>query len=542
VSDAGTPTGDGGPTTATAAEGGLDVATTELPAAGSPAAGRRAARQRHRHRHESDPDRAPSWRTVRGQFRPKARWLRPWLRLGLRAQITITFALGGLLLSSLLAGATLYLTRQNLLDQRESDAIRAMNKSAAELDTALSPTVQAEGLREIVDELSVSEGALPLAEVRTPDIWVARYPSLFTQDDVPPSLRQMVLSNRPGLMRAEIRGDPAVIVGVPLGKYDGQYYIAISLADIEDTLRSLSIILVSSAALTTVLAAMLGLWASRRMLRPLGEVSAAAEAIASGNLDTRLVPPADRDLASLTASFNEMAGALQERIERDARFASEVSHELRSPLMTLTASVEVLETRREELSERARTAVDLLASDLERFKQLVEDLLEISRFDVGTARLDLEEINVVEFVRQATARASETPIPIVYDPAMAHSYVHADKRRLARVLQNLIDNAAKYGDGATRIEVADLGESMQIAVEDNGPGVPPHERIVIFDRFSRGGAGGRRGGDSGVGLGLSLVTEHVHLHGGRVWVEDRPDGEEGARFVVELPIDPQEPV
>ena len=121
---------------------------------------------------------------------------------------------------------------------------------------------------------------------------------------------------------------------------------------------------------------------------------------------------------------------------------------------------------------------------------------------------------------------------------MAHTSVFADKRRLARVVSNLIDNAAKYGDGATGIEISDLGESMQVAVEDRGPGVPPHERIVIFDRFSRGGAGGRRGSDSGVGLGLSLVTEHVHLHSGRVWVEDRADGEPGARFVVELPIQP----
>jgi two-component system sensor histidine kinase MtrB len=355
---------------------------------------------------------------------------------------------------------------------------------------------------------------------------------------VPESLQQLVLAGNAGKMRVQINDRPMLVLGLPLDDFDAQYYEAIPLDDIEDTTRSLSYILLGSLALTGFLAAMLGLWASRRMLRPLAEVSEAAEAIAGGNLDTRLVPPADRDLASLTASFNEMVGALQERVERDARFASEVSHELRSPLMTLTASVEVLETRRDELSERARTAVDLLSSDLDRFKQLVEDLLEISRFDVGTARLELDEINLVEFVRQATARASETPIPIAYDPAMAHTYVWGDKRRLARVVSNLIDNAAKYGDGATSIEVADLGESMQIAVEDNGPGVPPHERIVIFDRFSRGGAGGRRGSDSGVGLGLSLVTEHVHLHGGRVWVEDRSDGKQGARFVVELPIDP----
>jgi signal transduction histidine kinase len=472
---------------------------------------------------------------VKSRFASGSRF-RPWQRLGLRAQITITFALGGLILSSILAGATLYLTRQNLLDKRERDAISVLNKNLGYLQGQLSTDVPSTSLRVYVNQLDTSQGAIPLVAVG--DTWVARKATQFSKDDVPTSLQQLVLSNKPGRIRTVINKQPVLVLGAPLTDFNGQFYISVPLSDIEDTLQSLSFILLGTAALTTFLSAMLGLWASRRMLRPLAEVSEAAEAIAGGNLDTRLVPPADRDLASLTASFNEMAGALQERVERDARFASEVSHELRSPLMTLTASVEVLETRRDELSERARTAVDLLASDLDRFKQLVEDLLEISRFDVGTARLELEEINVVEFVRQATARASETPIPIVYDPAMAHTYVYADKRRLARVLSNLIDNAAKYGDGATAIEVSDLGESMQIAVEDNGPGVPPHERIVIFDRFSRGGAGGRRGSDSGVGLGLSLVTEHVHLHGGRVWVEDRADGEEGARFVVELPINP----
>jgi len=105
------------------------------------------------------------------------------------------------------------------------------------------------------------------------------------------------------------------------------------------------------------------------------------------------------------------------------------------------------------------------------------------------------------------------------------------------VTANLLDNASKYGGGATRIHVSRSGDMVHLAVEDNGPGVPIDERFVIFDRFSRGGAGGRRGYDTGVGLGLSLVAEHVNLHGGQVWVEDRRDGESGARFVVSLPVD-----
>jgi signal transduction histidine kinase len=114
--------------------------------------------------------------------------------------------------------------------------------------------------------------------------------------------------------------------------------------------------------------------------------------------------------------------------------------------------------------------------------------------------------------------------------------INADKRRLARVIANLLDNATRYGGGPTLIAVEGDDTHLRISVEDSGPGVPEVERTAIFERFSRGSAGGRRGGDSGTGLGLSLVIEDVRLHGGRVWVEDRPDGLSGARFVFELPL------
>jgi signal transduction histidine kinase len=464
-------------------------------------------------------------------------------RLSLRARVTLTFALGGLLMSALLAGATLYLTRLNLLEKREAAALDDVFDNAEQANGFLKDSTTApDDIDLIVRNLKSANDFIvrylnPIDA--TQNEWRPSAAGEFDQNDVPIELITSVNGGNSALMRTEVREVPTLVIGVPLTQVTGvQFYERIPLDDIQDTLRSLTYILVAAAASTAAIGAFVGAWAARRTVRPLGDVAAAAEAIAGGRLDTRLVPPADRDLASLTASFNEMAGALQERVERDARFASEVSHELRSPLMTLTASVAVLETRMDELPERARVAVELLSSDLQRFKQLVEDLLEISRFDVGTARLELDDINLVEFTRQAVSRASTEPVPIVYDPRMESRLVQVDKRRLARVLTNLVDNAAKYGDGASAIELIDLGDSVQIAVEDHGPGVPVEERIVIFDRFSRGGAGGRRGSDSGVGLGLSLVTEHVHLHGGRVWVEDRADGTSGARFVVELPAEP----
>jgi signal transduction histidine kinase len=269
----------------------------------------------------------------------------------------------------------------------------------------------------------------------------------------------------------------------------------------------------------------------------LAEVSVAAEAIAGGRLDTRLGAVDDPDLGVLVSSFNHMAQALETRVDRDGRFASDVSHELRSPLMTLSASIEVLASRRDDMPDAsAQAAVDLMVADVGRFKQLVEDLLEISRFDAGAARLDLSEVRLGELVTQAVSWSADHDVPVQLDSELAGIVIRADKRRIVRVIANLIDNAQKYGGGATGVQLRKVPEGVHIAVEDNGPGVPADERDIVFDRFARGVGANRRSGTEGVGLGLSLVAEHVGLHKGRVWVEDRPDGEPGARFVVELPV------
>jgi signal transduction histidine kinase len=288
---------------------------------------------------------------------------------------------------------------------------------------------------------------------------------------------------------------------------------------------------------------LLGAWAARRAVRPLADAAQAAQAIAGGGLGTRLEPGDDPDLQVLAASFNDMAAALEKRVERDARFASDVSHELRSPLTTLSTSAEVLNSRRDELPEKAAVAVDLLVADLGRFQNLVEDLLEISRFDAGAVRLHREDLAVAEFVRQAVAVSSLPDADLRVDPRAEDLVIQADKRRLARVVANLLENAKHYGGGDVTVAVEPSqpeGEEItdvQIAVEDHGPGVPPEERMLIFERFARGGSSGRRGIGEGAGLGLALVDEHVRLHGGRVWVDDRRDGTEGARFVIELPAE-----
>ena len=456
---------------------------------------------------------------------------RLWSRLGLRARITGLYALGGLLLSLTIALSTLTLARQNLVEDREERAFSIAVRNAQRVENGLGAESEIEDVGVLLDNLTITEGSFPLLQVGDA---TRALDQAFDADAVPSSLRELVEAGNAGRMRVRVNGRPLIVTGIPIPDTAAAYYEAAATDDVEDVLNTLGIIVLGVGAAAILLSAAFGSWASRRALTPLGEVRLAAESLAAGELDTRLDPPADADLASLTASFNGMARSLEDRIERDARFASEVSHELRSPLMTLNASVEVLNNNRDSMTERNQTALDLLTDDVTRFTALVEDLLEISRYDVGTASLRAEPIDLVEFVRQSV---DHSPYDVVIDVgALQYLVVAGDKRRLAQVVANLVDNAAKYGAGETRVVVGREDDFAIIAVEDEGPGVPEAERGVIFDRFSRGSAGGRRGHGTGSGLGLALVAEHVGLHGGEIWVDDRLDGREGARFTVRIPI------
>ena len=204
-----------------------------------------------------------------------------------------------------------------------------------------------------------------------------------------------------------------------------------------------------------------------------------------------------------------------------------------------------------------QSALDLLDGDLLRFTRMVDELLEISRFDAGSAELSLDEVDPGELVRRAVSastaiggnghRAAELPVQI--GPGVEGVRLRVDKRRFERVMANLVDNAALYAGGATRVIVerhpaetdgAGPPRTIRVIVEDHGPGIAPQERLHLFERFYRGSRSGQRASSEGTGLGLSLVAEHVRLHGGSVWIEDAPG--RGARFVVELPLSPDDNV
>lgn len=468
-------------------------------------------------------------------------WFRRLLRrsqpdaLGLRRRILLTITLGSIALSVFLAVTTYGLTQNNLVRQAERAAIRTsqVNAQSVAVNLGSRPTT-AEAARDSLTNIGVQRFL-----IRYQDQWSGGVPP-YVDTALPPGMIDAVLNRgEPSTQIVEVGDELNVLVGWEVPEL-GAYFQFTSLQDQVETLDSVRFNLVLASLISTGLGVLLGVFSARRAVRPLSTAAQAASAIAGGRLDTRLESTEDPDLGVLTDSFNDMAEALEQRVERDARFASDVSHELRSPLMTLSASVEVMEARRDDLPERAQAALDLLSSDVVRFQGLVEDLLEISRFDAGAIRLHMEELLAAEFVRQAVAVSAAPRLKITVDERSELALIRGDKRRLARVIANLIDNALAYGGGEPEIVITVVEPDtepmahIQIAVVDSGAGVPEEERELIFERFARGGGAGRRTGSEGAGLGLSLVEEHVRMHGGRVWVEDRLDGEPGARFVIEM--------
>lgn len=465
-----------------------------------------------------------------------------WWR-GLLARITLVYSFGALLLSTLVAVASFTIAQNRLLSTERDAALEQFIRNANIVRADL------QNLPEDADEATKSEVYTALIEnkvYRTTN----RRPALIlpTGDalglratELPSQIKQAVdeykLADYLYEGPAEADGATHYVIGLEFTDLDYRYYEVRNLAELEDTLGSLRRILLATAAVASLAGAGLGFYSARRALAPVTRISNAAQAIAAGDFRTRLDLQVDPDLATLSESFNNMVDALEQRIRRDERFTSDVSHELRSPLMTLTASVEVLERRKGSLPEVAQRAVDLLRQDLTRFERLVTDLLEISRMDAGAVQLQLSHFGLAEFLVNVIAQSRSPEIELTTPDDDRDLAITADKRRLAQVVTNLIDNADKYGGGATGVRFRRVGDQVVIMVEDEGPGVPLEDRERIFDRFSRAGAdAGRRSGDSGVGLGLSLVTEHVRLHGGRVWVTERTDGRSGARFVVELPV------
>ncbi len=455
-------------------------------------------------------------------------------RRSLRLRLALTFGFGAFILSALFATVTFVGVHHVLV----SDAVQTdLNQSY--VNAALVRSTLYTSPPDLANELNSIEGATGSSVlVQTHREWLSKSNGAATAD-VPVTLIDEVVAGHAATQVIGVGNHVFYVVGVPIPSVETQFFEVFPLDPVAHTLSILLLVLVLGAAVTSLTGLAGGLWVARRTVRPLEDVSRAAAAIAGGDLSTRLlVNRADREVQQLTASFNEMVARLTDRLERDARFASDVSHELRSPLTTLVTTARVLRQHRELLSDVGRQSLDLLVADLSIFQALVEDLLEIARSDAGAAPLVLETVDAAELVRQSVRSAARrhgfAEPPVEIDPGLDHPLVEVDRRRFERALTNLLDNAHHYAGGATAVRVEGEGDHLAVHVDDAGPGVLDEEREAVFERFSRGHAARNRGVARGTGLGLALVREHVRTLHGTVEVTRAPEG--GARFSVRLPL------
>jgi two-component system sensor histidine kinase MtrB len=476
-----------------------------------------------------------------GRVRSLGRSLRRHLPLRLRAGVA--FGLLSALLSVTLSAGSYVLVRSSLMGEREEVAERQAFTNARLLRSRLDPLPA--DMTELLAGLQVGGSGDSLLRIRGQ--WFSSSVQT-TSAEVPEELARAVAEGDASVQVIDRFGSPALAVGVPIAAVEARYFEISSLAEVESTLARLARALAIAAIGATALGGVLGAALSSVLLRPLRRFAVVAKRITGDGTPTagaastepgptveepaRLDAEGDADLQPLADSFNEMLDELDERIARERRFASDVSHEIRGPVAALASALSIIERRRDRLPADVVPVVDALDEQVTAFNRLVLDLLEISRFDARTARLETEPVDLGELCERLLHQRGYAEVELEVDGV---GPVHVDRRRVEQVLSNLLENAARYGGGATDLRVQDGGEAaaVRLRVEDRGPGVPPAEREVIFGRFQRGKAAETADAPGGSGLGLALSRQHVELHGGRLWVEDRPGG--GASFVVELP-------
>src|SRR5699024_6001218 len=293
---------------------------------------------------------------------------------------------------------------------------------------------------------------------------------------------------------------PVIVVGAPLnvplaGSYE--LYLFSSLENEQNTLELVHrVMLIAGGAL---LAALVGIsWFSARLVvRPVEDAAAIAVRLADGQLTERMEEKGAHELTQLAHSFNEMAASLQEQITRleelfhlQRRFVSDVSHKLRTPITTIRMASEVLYSARDSFEPAIARSAELLSTQLDRFEELLADLLEISRFDAGAADLDAENADITILVQRAidlTAPLAETKnVPLRFKSPEYEVTADVDVRRVERIMRNLVGNAIEHSEGQpVDVIVGGSDDAVAIVVRDHGVGMSPDQAAHVFDRFWR---------------------------------------------------------
>lgn len=341
---------------------------------------------------------------------------------------------------------------------------------------------------------------------------------------------------------------PALIIGTSVSipqNPDYGLFVVYDLSESSSTITYINVVLGTGFTVLLILVLSIVWFVTRLAVRPITLTAITAEKLAAGDLNRRVSVRGKHQAARLGISFNKMADSLQDQITQlerlstlQQRFVSDVSHELRTPLSTVRLSSELLYDSRDTLNPVQSRSVELMHNQVDRFQALLSDLLEISRFDAGSAVLNIDAEDFMSVLNDVLVEViphlERTGTRLIVHSEQAHIDIDIDRVRIERVLRNLLFNAIEHGESKpVDIYIATNATNLGVAVRDHGIGLSEEEAAQVFNRFWRADTSRKRT-LGGTGLGLSITAEDVRLHGGRIEAWGMKG--KGACFTMNLPL------
>ena len=446
----------------------------------------------------------------------------------LRRRLAVTFALVAAVATGALALGTYLVVRSARLDDSTKSSLDQARTNLVLAGTLLGPSSEAQ---DVVDLRSFyARLGFETVAVVGDDAF-----GRFGTAAISEGLRRLVRNGDLAFERVRLADTRYLVAGGRPRPSRAELYFFFSEEALHADLAQLRTILLAGWGIVVVLSAAAGALVARRVLRPVGEASAAAHALAEGLLETRLPVETDDEFGAWAASFNEMAGALEQKIRalsearaRERRFTSDVAHELRTPLTALAGAASLLGEHVERMPLEAKRPAQLLVDDVGRLRRLVDELMEISRLDAGRENVREEPVDLQSLVnRLVHSRDWKASVSVDAKPVVAVT----DPRRLERIVSNLIENALTHGGRGVGVRIDRVGGDALVEVRDRGAGIAPEQLTHVFERFYKVDPA-RAGGGSG--LGLAIAHENARLLGGEIdaWSEVGV----GSRFTLRLAV------
>lgn len=458
---------------------------------------------------------------------------------GLRTRLLMAFSLLVVVTAVMVAGGIYVLSRTVILQQSQDATARLLVDKVGML-YPLGPLPPSDGTLDRINGVLTARDLSSLVLYEGKATGNVQLESVLSTE-----LRAAVRAGDVAWQRVLVADTPMLVVGtrltvvLPGGREQAsgiETYIARSMLPEEESIGELATRAWLIGGVALIFAVALALLAARGVLRPVRELGDAARWLGEGYLRTRISVRGSDELAGVATTFNETAESLErhvgelKRMEADARrFVADVSHELRTPLAAMTAFADVLEQEAPKLSGDAALAARMTIEETHNLTGLVNDLIEVSRFDAGAAALATEEVDVAEVVTASLRIRGWTGE--VEGELPAGVFARLDPRRVDVIVANLVGNALRHGAKPVSLRLAEEGDWLVLEVADRGPGLSSEVLPHVFDRFYKADTARARSGGSG--LGLAIAWENARLHDGGLVAANGPDG--GAVFTLRLP-------